>query len=276
MTITHPEPTCIAARDAQWDLIDDLRTFSRTVGAGEDVVLVHGAGVSSRYWQPAQRLLAELAPLRVHALDLPGFGRSQDPPWPPRFPRLARHVERWIDRRVPGRFHLVGQSAGCELSVLIAAAMPERVRSVVLAAPAGLPGLDSVWLQFVRAALDAPREPLSLYPFVLPDYFRCGPGRLLRILLEQKHSHAKPLLRCLTQPVLILRGERDAVFSKARIRELAALVPHAETAEVPGAHGAHVTHSREFATAVTAFLRRVDSQAPRAGTPDDSRGPFPL
>ena len=274
MTTLHRELKPFPACEARWDVIDGLRTFSRTEGAGADVVLVHGAGVSSRYWRPAQRLLAETAPLRVHALDLPGFGQSANPSWPPELPRLARHVRHWLDLRVPGPFHLVGQSVGCEISVLIAAAMPERVRSVVLAGPAGLPGLDSVVRQILRAGGDAFREPLQLYPAILPDYFRCGGWRLLRLLCEQKHCHAEPLLRRLWQPALVVRSERDAVVSPKRARDVADLLPRSELITLPGAHGGHYTHAQEFAAAVTAFLARVDSPTPRAGIPAGSPAPL--
>jgi pimeloyl-ACP methyl ester carboxylesterase len=217
--------------------------------------------------------MAELAPWRVHALDLPGFGKSDDPPWPPELPRLARHLRLWIEQRVPGPFHLVGQSVGCEISVLLAAELPEQVCSVVLAGPAGLPELDSVWRQLLRAALDAPWEPLRLFPAVLPDYFRCGPSRLLRLLQEQKRCHAEPLLRRLPQPVLVVRGQRDRVVSAERASAVAAAAPHGELVTLPGAHGDHFTHPREFAAAVTAFLRRAEC---RSGHVEALPGPQPV
>lgn len=247
-----------AACDERYTQVDGLATFSRTMGSGEDVVLIHGAGVSSRYWVPAQRWLAELGPYRVHALDLPGFGKSENPPWPPALPQLARHVQGWMEQNVPGRCHLVGQSVGCEIGVLVAAALPERVQSVVLAGPAGLPNLDSVWAQLFQAALDAFRERWELYPAILPDYLRCGPRRLLRLLIEQKHCHVEPLLPDLRQPTLILRGRHDLVAPERRVECLAELVPNATLTTIPGAHGAHYTHARPFAEVVTRYLRRVD------------------
>lgn len=259
-----PLPRFCEERSTQ---VEGLATFSRSMGLGEEVVLIHGAGVSSRYWVPAQRWLAELGPFRVHAPDLPGFGRSENPPWPPELPLLARHLEGWLAQNVPGRFHVVGQSVGCEIAVLLAAAMPDRVQSVVLAGPAGLPSLHSVWGQIFRAGLDVWRERWELFPAILPDYLRCGSWRLLRILQEQKHCHVEPLLPHLRQPVLILRGQYDTVAPDRRVKRIAALLPDATITTIPGAHGAHYTHARAFAEVVTQYLHQVGSPTPPAGTP---------
>lgn len=261
--------------DERFTQVDGLATFSRTMGEGQDVVLIHGAGVSSRYWVPAQRWLAELGPYRVHALDLPGFGRSEDPSWPPELPQLARHVQGWLEQNVPGRCHLVGQSVGCEIAVLAAAALPERVRSVVLAGPAGLPSLHSVLQQLFAAGLDAFRERWELYPAILPDYFRCGPRRFFRLLVEQKHCHVEPLLPKLRKPVLLLRGRYDVVAPERRVERIAALLPSATITTVPGAHGAHYTHPRPFAEVVARYLRRVDTPASPEGTPAGNPIPLP-
>lgn len=233
--------------------VNGLRTFSRTVGEGPDVVLVHGAGVSSEYWRPAQELLAAKS-FRVHALDFPGFGRSEDPRWPVELPRLADHLLAWVDAVVRRPCHLVGQSLGCEIVLLTAVEDLHRFPRLVLASPAGLPELRSLASQLLGAALDAFRERPDLYGAILPAYSRCGPGRLIRSLLEQKRHHIRHMLQRIRQPVLVLRGERDAVVSPERVRCVAEALPCAITATLPGAHGAHFTHAAEFASVVAQFL----------------------
>lgn len=237
-------------------IIDGVETYSRTMGEGRDVLLIHGLGVSSRYWVPAQEVLAATGRFRVHALDFPGFGRSETPPWPLTFPRLGDHLQHWMDAVVPEGLDLVGQSLGCEFAVLGACRMADRVGRVVLAAPNGLPDARGVLSQLFWAAVDAPRERLPLYGAVLPDYLRCGPFRILRMLFEQREDRAEELLPLIRQPVLLLRGERDAVVSPQRLRSISAQLPGAEMRTIPGAHGAHFTHAGAFAAEVTEFLTR--------------------
>lgn len=235
--------------------MDGIRTYSRTLGRGRDVVLVHGARVSSRYWRPAQRALAATGRYRVHALDLPGFGRSESPPWQPDLPRLQRHLQHWLRQTIPGTFDLVGQSLGCEIAVRTALAERERTERLVLVAPAGLPHLRSLLPELLGAAVDVFREPWSLYPAIVPAYLRCGPRRLLRILQEQKrHDHSEVLTQ-VRQPTLVLRGHRDPVVTEARLCAVAALLPHASAASIPGAHGAHFQYPDHCAQAIDQFLR---------------------
>lgn len=272
VAVNPPHP---AQLEERYDLIDELRTFSRACGNGDPVVLVHGAGVSSTYWQPALRHLAESG-FRACAPDLPGFGRSQDPPWRPSFRLLTDHLTHWIEQVVGAPVHLVGQSVGCELAVMTAVEAPWLVRSLVLAAPAGLPCLHSVTRQLLLALLDAPREPVCLYPAILPDYLRCGIPRFLHLLWEQRRTRVDLLLPRVRQPALVLRGCADQVVSAARTAAVADLLPHARLTAIPGAHGAHYTHAAEFTKAVREFLLQVDSPAPPADNRGDNTALAPL
>jgi pimeloyl-ACP methyl ester carboxylesterase len=234
--------------------IGGVETYSRTLGIGRDVVLLHGVGVSSRYWVPAHLSLAATGLFRVHALDFPGFGKSETPPWELTVKHLGHHLVEWVEAVIPGEVDLVGQSLGCEFAVLGGLAMADRVGRIVLAAPNGLPDARGVLPQLACAAVDALREPGRLFGAVLPDYFRCGPFRILKMLIAQREDRSEEVLHLLRQPTLLVRGERDAVVSAARIEAIRRVLPHAETATIPGAHGAHVTEPEAFSGVVTRFL----------------------
>ncbi|WP_372493864.1 alpha/beta fold hydrolase [Prauserella aidingensis] len=107
----------------------------RTPGrVGETAVYVHGLGGSSTNWTD---LAAQLAPhAEGIALDLPGFGFSE-PPAGFRF-SLDAHadvVARYLESlRRP--VHLVGNSMGGAVSLLVAARRPELVSTLTLVSPA--------------------------------------------------------------------------------------------------------------------------------------------
>ncbi len=97
--------------------------------AGPTVLYFHG-------W-PASRLEAGLIPdlpIRVLAMDRPGYGRSSPHPgrtlldWP-------RDVAEVADRLGLQRFHVVGLSGGAPYAVACAYALPQRVRGVALVCP---------------------------------------------------------------------------------------------------------------------------------------------
>jgi pimeloyl-ACP methyl ester carboxylesterase len=130
----------------------------------ERALYVHGLGGASTNWTDLAALLA----VRVDgwALDLPGFGRSQ-PPARGGY-GLARHtravadvLERVVAEPGPGSgrpVHLVGNSLGGLVSLLVAARRPELVATLSLISPA-MPVLRA------PASMD-PRLPLLLLPGV--------------------------------------------------------------------------------------------------------------
>src|SRR5918992_4149420 len=102
-------------------------------GEGDALVLLHGVATSRLVWR---RVIGPLARRRrVIAVDVPGFGESE--PAGPGF-ELDEVADRLVDGLAPGRFDLVGHSLGGAVAVATAARHPDRVRRLVLVAPAGL------------------------------------------------------------------------------------------------------------------------------------------
>ena len=136
-------------------------------GPRERALYVHGLGGASTNWTDLAALLA--VRFDGWAVDLPGFGRSA----PPRRARysIRGHVRAVVDvlehvRDQPGDgagrpVHLVGNSLGGLVSVLVASRRPDLVASLTLdlAGDAGLPRADGVQ---PRAAAAAPaRRPVA-------------------------------------------------------------------------------------------------------------------
>ncbi len=107
----------------------------------ERALYVHGLGVASTNWTDLAAMLA--VRFDGWALDLPGFGRSQPPA---RSYSVHGHGGAVIDvlehvRDLPGEaagrpVHLLGNSLGGLVSVLVAARRPDLVASLTLVSPA--------------------------------------------------------------------------------------------------------------------------------------------
>jgi pimeloyl-ACP methyl ester carboxylesterase len=108
----------------------------------ERALYVHGLGGASTNWTDLAALLA--VRFEGWALDLPGFGRSR-PPLRSRY-SIRGHVEAVIDvlehivqRPGPGSgepVHLLGNSLGGLVSVLVATRRPDLIASLTLVSPA--------------------------------------------------------------------------------------------------------------------------------------------
>jgi pimeloyl-ACP methyl ester carboxylesterase len=94
------------------------------------VVLVHGYGMSSEVWE---RVLPLFPPeYRLHALDLRGFGRSDQPEGGYACAELAEDVGAFMDALGIGRAVLIGHSFGGLVLQHFAARHPGRVMALVL------------------------------------------------------------------------------------------------------------------------------------------------
>ena len=113
-----------------------LLTYDRA-GNGPPLVLIHGLGSARTVWKPIAPTLVKS--FDVITVDLPGHGRT---PWvrgttmtPP---AMAGYVLETLDACGIDRAHLVGNSLGGWVALELAAAAPDRVRSVTALAPAGM------------------------------------------------------------------------------------------------------------------------------------------
>jgi pimeloyl-ACP methyl ester carboxylesterase len=103
--------------------------------AGPPAVYLHGLGGSATNWTELAGLLACRA--EGMAIDLPGFGLSPPSLRPDyRMAAQAQAVAAILDARGGEPAHLLGNSMGGGIALLLAAARPELVRTLTLISPA--------------------------------------------------------------------------------------------------------------------------------------------
>lgn len=131
-TLFAPAPGATVAMRTLHTPVRGTTIESLVAGAGTPVLLLHGLGASKVSFFPTLVGLADR--YEVHAIDLPGFGRSDKPA-----PAGRRYSMAWFADLVNGYLvqrelsdaHLVGNSMGGRISVEVGLRHPGSVRSLV-------------------------------------------------------------------------------------------------------------------------------------------------
>ena len=214
----------------------------------------------------AERLVDEY---RVFAPDLPGFGKSDRPPWALDVPGLADALADWHRGLDLDRSNLVGNSLGCQIIADLAARYPELANRIVLIGPTVDPLARSLLNQAVRQAVERPREPLSLTTLTIPDYRRAGLLRMLRMARYAVADRIEEKLPLIEAPTLIIRGTRDPISPQRWVEQMVRLLPNGRLVVVPGApHSTQYSHPDVVAALVREFFE-VDPAS--AGAPSATR-----
>ncbi|MCK9793672.1 alpha/beta hydrolase [Isoptericola sp. 4D.3] len=200
--------------------------------SADTVLLVHGIGVSARYFRPLATALA--ADHRVLVPDLPGFGQSPRPDRPPTVEELARLLLRLLELRGAGRATLVGHSMGAQVVAAMARRAPEAVGGVLLVGPVVDPSARSAPAQGWRLLRDSFHEPPRVNAVIASDYVRTGPRWYSAVLPHMLAFDTSAAVARADVPVLVVRGQHDRVASRAWCRALTDTAPQGELREVPG------------------------------------------
>ena len=223
-------------------------------GAGDDVVvLVHGIGVSRRYFTPLAEDLSSTH--RVLALDLPGFGQSPDPSHGRvlSVEEMGEVVAALIRAAGVHRPVLVGHSMGSQVVTAAALSDPDAAGSLVLLGPVIEPGARSFARQAMRLARDARHERPAANAIMVQEWLRCGPRRYLATVPSMLAYPLEERLPDVDVPTLVVRGEHDPVAPRDYVERLAGLASDGRGVEVAGA--GHIAMHRR--PAVVADLCRT-------------------
>jgi pimeloyl-ACP methyl ester carboxylesterase len=209
----------------------------RQAGPGRDIVLVHGLGMSSAYFLHLARALYERGWNPI-APDLPGFGESADGPalGPADHASL---LASWADTLGIRDAVWLGHSIGCNAVAHLSALRPDLVRKSVMVGPLWTKTRWANVRTFSMLALDALREPLSLYRYVLPAYWRVGIARWWLTWRRYVSDLVSP-----PPTALHLAGLRDPLTDRRVVR----------IADMDGAHACLFSHAGEVAEAINAEL----------------------
>lgn len=246
-----------------------------SLGAGDDLILLHGWGMHGGVWEAVQSELARS--FRVHVVDLPGLGYSSTCA-----PYTLENIASLLAEAFPQQVYVCGWSLGGQVAMRWALAFPSQVKRLVLvgATPRFVSSddwdygvADEVFQQFAQQVAQDYRGTLMRFLSLqahggtssreqakqlrehffargepAPDVLQAG----LRILLE---TDLRNVVSGLEQPVLLVHGGRDTLAPSAAATWMAETVPDARLKIIEkAAHAPFISHPSDFVHAVQSFL----------------------
>lgn len=263
--------------------VDGAALHVRERGAGETVLLLHSAGNTGGQWDALGSWLEN--DFRLLAPDLYDCGATaawnQDRAMG--YDDVAALLSPLLRQGDP--VHLVGHSFGGGVALRLAAAHPDRLRTLTLIEPGGYQllqeaGRGDLWREFLqvmerfRNAVAEDDHDAAWEPFFNLYCSHAAPWRALpeatRQAIIEKTPHqlrvyeaqaSNPTrlsdIRRLTCPTLVIHGHATHEPERVICELIAANAPLGRSAEVPGAgHMAPLTHAREVARLLRAHFGR--------------------
>lgn len=241
---------------------------------GKPTLLIHGYTDNSRSWSLIAPYLKDR---RLLAIDLRGHGKSDAPACCYAYTDLANDAALFLDAVGVPKADVIGHSLGSLTAQLLAAQHPDKVGKLVLvSSTTAVGGGPGSWLWDNVTPLTAPIDPNS--QFMKDWYSNPNPVDEDFLTRERTESAATPIhvwngvlwgtvvgdltlvAPLVKSPVLVLWGEKDALFDLPHQEKLEKAYPEARFEVFAGAgHNMFWEFPQDAATIIKDFLKMPDS-----------------
>jgi len=224
-----------------------LNVYYKVVGDGRPLILLHGATDTHKLWDP---FIPEFSPsFRVFTPDSRGHGQTMNPVADLSYPVMADDLAGFIQELDLEKPFIFGYSDGGQTALDFGMRFPEIAGALVIGGAwyrfsteyqaalkkAGFIGGGEIDFQIYEKSAPADwKERMGRFHINPdPNY----PDTLLRSLASlfwTPLNYVKEDFLKIKAPILILVGEQDEFVPPEESREMAAMIPGAELALIPG------------------------------------------
>jgi 3-oxoadipate enol-lactonase len=248
--------------------------------ASTPVLMLHGFARNAAFWNRWVPTIADTR--RIYRPDLLGCGASDVPSAGYNFTpeKIAGEIIAVLDALSLPRVHWVGESSGGLVGLLLAAAHPERVASLVLCntptrISGEIKGIYALDQESTAAAiraygtgewcrrtlgyrLDREHADATLREWCIAEMDKTRPDIAAALHLCFEGVDVVPVLAGIITPVLLLSGDKSRIASEQQ-RILAQTLPHGRLELFAGyGHGVNLLQPQRCARAALDFWREID------------------
>jgi len=206
-------------------IVDNGLIHYEALGRGKPVLFLHGWIGSWRYWMPTMEAVSDR--FRTYAFDLWGFGDSDKSPQRYEIESYVSLIGAFMDDLGLVEAPLVGHALGAVAALLFAARMPDRVSKLMLVS---LPlqggainrklytGSDNVLDRSIGR-----RQAQQAYPEVAQEADKADSSAVTLSIRALANLNLTPELEKISQPLLIVHGEKDTLITPPSLDALSDL-----------------------------------------------------
>lgn len=223
----------------------DIKHFYLEQGQGEPILLLHGNGESSAYFQN------QMGPLgsryHVYALDTRGHGKTPRGSAPFTIRQFADDLAGFMEEQNIAKAHVLGFSDGGNIAMVFALRYPDRVDRLILNGA----NLDA------KGVKRSVQLPIELGYRVARIFAGKSEGarrnaELLGLMVNEPNVPAEALASIRAR-TLVIAGTKDMIRQE-HTRQIARSIPGAELALIEGGHFIANQNADEFNRRVLEFL----------------------
>jgi len=253
----------------------DADIYYEVTGSGEPLLMIMGFLSDSRMWMLQTPAFSEH--FTCITFDNRGVGNSSRPPGPYTMEQMAADAIAVLDDAGVDKAHVLGISMGGAIAQHVALKVPERVRSLVLAATWSQP---NQWLERLSAISAQLTEHVGAEAFgssvllwlFTPALFINSPDVIAVIeqmmttiqppmesfenQLAAVHAHdTTEQLHQITAPTLVMGARRDFMVPPELAQIIADSIPGSRFEMLEGGHGFSAENTAEFNRVILEFLQ---------------------
>ncbi|MTI46956.1 alpha/beta fold hydrolase [Sporosalibacterium faouarense] len=190
-------------------------------GEGKNILLLHGWGASIETVLPIFNHLKDR--FKVYAVDLPGFGKSDEPKEVWGTLDYAECIRGFIRKMNMKKVTLIGHSHGGRVSIFLGNEYPNIIDKIILVDSAGLipkrhlkyyfkvytfKTLKKLYTTFYFGSNKEERMEKFYRKFGSTDY-KNSPGIMRKVMVKVLSENLRPLLSGIKAPTLLIWGSND-------------------------------------------------------------------
>jgi pimeloyl-ACP methyl ester carboxylesterase len=246
------------------------------------VLMMHGFARNATFWNRWVPPVADSR--RIYRPDLLGCGASDVPAEGYRFTpaKIESEILAVLAQLSLTRVHWVGESSGGIIGLLLAAAYPERIASLVLcntptrisdeirgiyalgqestASAIRAHGTGAWCRQTLGYRLDLDHSSAALQEWVIAEMDKTRPDIAASLHECFESIDLRPVLRGIRAPVLLLSGDKSRIASEQQ-KILADTLPHGRLELFAGyGHGVNLLQAERCARAALDFWRTIEAE----------------